>query len=323
MFLLRKTPDFGKELWISDGTASGTIELSDTPFYPPDKETLIDGDYIFQGGGGIWKTNGTPAGTQLISDEGNSIEKITQFGDQVIYSNFHSLFQTEPWITDGTAAGTHLIKDIDPDGTSNPDDFMALEDYMWFIARENSDDEIWLTNGEESGTFKRDLPGEVLERPDMLTFYQGKIFFVANSDIYGREIFYLDLLPEKIKGQVYHDENENGQKDPNEEGIYNRAIIADNGEEILTFSDIEGNYSFFVEEGAYEISMLEDQCWELTSDSSSYQINAGEEVITGLDFGFKKDSDLESVDIQLFAGPTAVDLQYLTGSIFIIMSAIR
>ena len=90
--------DIDSSIWISDGTAAGTVQISDTIKYIGYGD-LLNGKYIFKG----------------ISPHCGK----------------------EMFITDGTSNGTKLIKDINP-GTANSQSIAttmaALNNYLYFAA---------------------------------------------------------------------------------------------------------------------------------------------------------------------------------------------
>ena len=73
-----------------------------------------------------------------------------------------------------------------------------------------------------------------MNSPNNLVFHNGRLYFTAHNFIYSDEIYYFQLFDaENISGQVYYDINENGEKDPNEKGIYNLPIVASGDDEII------------------------------------------------------------------------------------------
>ncbi|MCB9303411.1 MAG: T9SS type A sorting domain-containing protein [Lewinellaceae bacterium] len=296
--------------WVSDGTASGTIQLASLEFIPDGNVVSIGDDFIFKSYGGLWKTNGTPEGTSLISD-GNgdgyfNPYQLTQFGQKAIFSTDDAVYRQEPWITNGTPEGTHLIKDIHSTYGSSADEFTAVEDFVFFQAEADLDfRRLWVTDGTESGTMATPFNFQELRNPSYLAMHRGRLYFIAESGLYGKEIYFLDFRKEEnISGQVYHDLNQDGEKNPGEPGIYNAKIIAASDTETITFSDEEGNYQFYAPEGDYEISLIPDQCWALNSDPATYLISADSNLMSGLDFGLIKTSAPESVNTFIASGPT-------------------
>jgi ELWxxDGT repeat protein len=125
--------DSQNNLWRTDGTADGTVEL--TTGYNPWINGVINtsvqaiGDRLFfvareSNKPQLWTSDGTPSGTymvrELISTSYNiGTLKSSQVGDFYLFSFNHPDFGTELWISDGTDAGTHVIID-QPNGSSQP-----------------------------------------------------------------------------------------------------------------------------------------------------------------------------------------------------------
>src|SRR5260370_15582732 len=64
----------GRELWKSDGTAAGTVMVTDfgpginPPFSDPRGLTNVNGTLFFTSGQELWRSDGTAAGTVLVKD---------------------------------------------------------------------------------------------------------------------------------------------------------------------------------------------------------------------------------------------------------------
>ena len=102
----------------------------------------------------------------------------------------------------------------------------------------------------------------------------------------GSLAFFENLISEPaIKGCAYFDENNNGLKDNDEFPI--RTIQLDlEPNSIIGFADNDGCFSFFVEDGTYELNYSGASDWQLSSDSSSYSVVVNNDSQPNLDFGF-------------------------------------
>lgn len=198
-----------KWLWISDGTAEGTINLTEIQVRnsgdaePPVYYIQVTGNKAFfvgqdnKYGEEMWVSDGTSDGTHMILDIGfgedidNPIEgatKSTKIEWQFAANEKQVLFRAETpawwlnkegeltsigeelWVTDGTAANTYLLKDFNP----------ALET-----------DDITRTQGTDYAFPIR---------------YGGKVFFRANDGLHHVEWSETDLTPEGTR----HNFNING-----------------------------------------------------------------------------------------------------------------
>jgi ELWxxDGT repeat protein len=108
----------GRELWSSDGTPQGTRLLLDlapgAPSSEPGDFLQHQGRIYFRAGGGLWVTDGTAGGTQMLNGHiwpyGAWSWVAEPASDRVfliIYGD--DGWDTSAWATDGTAKGTVLV----------------------------------------------------------------------------------------------------------------------------------------------------------------------------------------------------------------------
>ena len=110
------------QLWVTDGTSSGTKVINATASNPNNVFSMGNGTVLYSDQG-LWSTDGSS--TQLISSvvPGNGFEGAADFeaiGDgRVLFSGNDGVHGSELWITDGTPGGTtRMVKDIDPTSSS-------------------------------------------------------------------------------------------------------------------------------------------------------------------------------------------------------------
>jgi ELWxxDGT repeat protein len=162
-------------LWRSDGTSAGTIQLAEFT-YVAGGLTDFNGTLVFSlfdpGPGswlaaeahsaepaaeitsiGLWKSNGTVAGTVPIK-EGITITSLTYLDDTIIFSETSAAGGTDLWASDGTAAGTAKIKDIVPPPGTLSGSFLARSQGSAFFSFQNAaqQGELWKTDGTSAGT---------------------------------------------------------------------------------------------------------------------------------------------------------------------------
>jgi len=71
---------------------------------------------------------------------------------RIIYARSSALGE-ELWVTDGTREGTELVRDLFPGGDSQPGQFVAFRDQVFFVARTpGTGRELWRTDGTAEGT---------------------------------------------------------------------------------------------------------------------------------------------------------------------------
>lgn len=292
------------KMYVTDGTGSGTVELAEIPMSAQNGIGVIGDDIIFCSGKDLWKSDGTSSGTVLLRDNDKQPKSLRNIGDKVIFAFDDGVNGQEPWITDGTEAGTKLLKDINPGSNSSDIDQIGTIKNLAFFSVDTvsfSNRRLWVTNGLEDSTFRSQYsPSPISGAKD---FYKinNRLYFIANNNFFGRELHYLDFeIPVfSINGTVFNDQNGNGIKDNNESGILNIRILSGNGNEYTTLTNSDGEYELSLPKGNYIIKPVFDQCWTISSDSTSYNITVIDQAIDSLDFGLKNMMDSDSIEPQV------------------------
>jgi ELWxxDGT repeat protein len=121
-----------------------------------DKLFVVANDYI--SGPELWISDGTPTGTRLLKDiyvggQGSNPASLTVLKDQLFFTAYAPGLQTELWKSDGTAAGTRLVADLAPPddyyGGSNPNLLTVFKDRLYFTT---SQEKLYKTDGTAAGT---------------------------------------------------------------------------------------------------------------------------------------------------------------------------
>lgn len=207
----------GYEVWTTDGTRSGTTQVSTLrpgTTYPSPTFLVVCGSVAYFGAFGVvpggttpfnlWRTDGTtegtyPVGTMSGQWNGLSARPVGCLGSKVI------LFRTLPGtaylsISDGTPEGTtELLEVTQSFGFQRP----GVEYHGWlFFAAELGEDgtELWATNGTPAGTFKASeiAPGLAASMPFELTPLGDSLYFIANDQSHGWEIWRLVVDPSLV-----------------------------------------------------------------------------------------------------------------------------
>ena len=155
----------------------------------------------------IWKTDGTPAGTEILLDiqPGPGISNpydFTPYHDSLLFTAYDSIHGEEIWITDGSTSGTYIVKDLSSVGSSVGHDIFncKMNDVFYFSAKESPgiscspNNELYRTDGTFSGTYKaKEInPSCHGSNPEDFFLFKNNIFFTALHPISGRELWKSD-----------------------------------------------------------------------------------------------------------------------------------
>ncbi|CAA0104681.1 Uncharacterised protein [BD1-7 clade bacterium] len=163
----------GRELWVTDGTTTGTQLLKDIGMGKdgnPRAFKTLNGKIYFSAsqdtvvGGAIWISDGTAAGTELFKDlrsdnGGTGISQWIAFNDKLYFATYSGQ-GNELHVTDGTVDGTAQLFDLRPGSSgSAPSEFAILNDTLFFEATDGNDVasgehsfSLFKTDGTEAGT---------------------------------------------------------------------------------------------------------------------------------------------------------------------------
>jgi ELWxxDGT repeat protein len=211
------------QLFVSDGTTAGTIEVTNNaaPAQPPFAESIsgnpvqhviIDGELFFekrlltsnsQLKYQIWKviagssnavvsTNGANAFFGLTSFEDRFYQPIA-LGTKIIFSpSISASTHSEPVFSSNGTSAT-ILKNIASSGGSNPKDLTVFNNFGFFSADDQSSfgREIWRTDGTTGGTVMlADInSGSPSSNPDQFTTVGSDMVFAASNSATGRELY--------------------------------------------------------------------------------------------------------------------------------------
>ena len=178
----------GNGLWSTDGTEAGT-EL----IVPGNVLYLVAGEELlfFFKDGALWKSDGTPEGSSSVKSL--LPRPIGTVGDIAYFSASIGGAGDELWKSDGTPEGTVMVKDIYPGGSlsSSPRSFTNVNGILFFSARTSVGEELWKSDGTDAGTVlvKDIMPGSAGSEPMYLTAFDNQLFFVARRPAGGLALY--------------------------------------------------------------------------------------------------------------------------------------
>jgi ELWxxDGT repeat protein len=199
-------------IWRLD--ASGVpVEIRDLGAEPTSEPAAIGNTIVFvlyrggDGGGELWRSDGTPEGTARI--EGATPDfvvptypDLTSAGGRIFFSAYDSFAGSSLWSTDGTSAGTVRVH-----GLASPPEAASATDrgLLLFIAATDGSRtkfQLWRSDGTASGTFPlRDFIGESSGvcpmscspyGPGNLTRSGDRVVFAGNDGVQGRQVWSTD-----------------------------------------------------------------------------------------------------------------------------------
>jgi len=194
-------PDYGMEIWTSDGTSEGTNLVKDinpNGSSDPAKLTYWEGNaYFFAYDGeqrNLWKTDGSNEGTVLVKELNLDNEITGNIGATSKGLIFSAYINGEwsVWMSDGTESGTEKIsEDLD-----RAEQFTQLGETIFFVAfssgQETYGEELWKTDGTKGGTVPVKDISSGSSYPKNLTVLGNTLFFTATDEEYGEELWKSD-----------------------------------------------------------------------------------------------------------------------------------
>ncbi len=221
LFFWREPPQHGSSanLWVSDGTETGTCFVKGLFSYPTWMATA-GARFFFVAGGfsplpgsrGLWVSDGTEAGTRFVRampecseclDPSTEVVAATAVGDWLFLTVKDYKGRYELWASDGTEAGTlpfHTLVGRDAAWCTSypywaPHTPVLLGDRFLVNAYDpDRGTELWASDGTAAGTHlvKDIAPGAAASDPCFGPIVGGLLFFWAQDPVHGTELWVSD-----------------------------------------------------------------------------------------------------------------------------------
>lgn len=183
----------GEEIWLSNGSNSGTNILKD--IFPgsisssPLNLTNVNNQLFFRAidknhGDDLWLSQGTITNTKLVTDLVSvSYRDLVNFKDKAYFSANDGIHGWELWESNGTSSDTILVKDIAPGSDStHPHRFYTTDSYLFFLANQANCLELWRSDGSPVGTIQLQDCSQFSQPDDKLMAATTQLLFFAGLD---------------------------------------------------------------------------------------------------------------------------------------------
>jgi ELWxxDGT repeat protein len=174
-------------LWKTDGTSAGTVLISLGGFNSP---VIFKNAICFTRGPGLWKTDGTTSGTQLLKDSAGYACGGNNDYLFAIYTKSLSVppyFKTYYWKTDGTAAGTVPVSK----NLGSSAGFTVINNAIYYAKPDSGSAtqvSLWENTGTEA-SLKKIFTGTGIS---YLYVYNNKLYFTNFDQATGYELWVYD-----------------------------------------------------------------------------------------------------------------------------------
>lgn len=173
----------------------------------PDRLVNLDGVLLFVADDGtngveLWKSDGTPAGTVMVTDinpggdaDPGATTGLVVYGGAIYFDADDGTNGVELWKSDGTATGTVLVKDIRAGGNdSNPSSLTVVGSQLLFAATDGTVGiELWKSDGSGANTvLVSDINPLGSSGPGRILDVNGTAYFVADDGTNGIELWKSD-----------------------------------------------------------------------------------------------------------------------------------
>lgn len=208
----------GRELWRTDGTIASTMMVKDINPNGDGTGTMYTENFLkigrilyFNANDGVhgyelWKSNGTPAGTVLVSGiyTDGTYDPLYGYDGYAAFSDFYDFngvlyfhaetpkfYQTWMWKSDGTATGTVEVLSLGAYGKNyGPLMFTRANGLLYFLTYPSASGGVGIlhkTDGTTAGT------GQLLYYVNSLTSINNTLYFRHSVDFPGQSIYMNDL----------------------------------------------------------------------------------------------------------------------------------
>lgn len=181
------------QLWITDGTTTGTFSLKYFLFNREPKGFTLINDKIFfvagdsTNGSELWVTDGTESGTKIVRDifpgSYDGVAGIpVQGNNKLFFAADDGIHGRELWVSDGTSDGTKMFADVNKatSAGSHPSNLLIADGTLFFTA---------FSTGDNNQLWAIDLDGQNL-RQILSGHYVDELFSSGNNVFFNARQYY-------------------------------------------------------------------------------------------------------------------------------------
>lgn len=196
LYFIADDGEHSPQVWKTDGSAEGTVLVSwsafpgwSYPYYMVATESRVFYRTEYGGlHGYLYSTNGTPAGTRIVTSESilnlaSDYNPLVAMGSNLYYIATPPGRDVVPriWRSDGTEAGTVPVIESREDGVLVRGDMFAGSRFLFFLgSAEESGLELWRTDGTATGTT---LVQDITPGPSDTRFYNAAAPYGRAGDL--------------------------------------------------------------------------------------------------------------------------------------------
>ncbi len=170
-------------LYISDGTTAGTTLLTDVGSSISSLVTVFNGKLYLASNGQIYTNDGSGAGSSILYSLPAGYSQQAIRAQATANGLLYFSDGASVFATDGTTAGTTLLSNINPY-------YEAIAGGKVFFAANN---QIWVSNGTATGTIQlTNFTAASNANPDNLTVANGLVYFTAADSVHGYQLWQSD-----------------------------------------------------------------------------------------------------------------------------------
>lgn len=170
-----------------------------TALFTYNNNIYFDG-YTEQDGRELWITDGTATGTKMLKDiepgpYSSDPSGFCATADALYFSAFTQQYATELWSTDGSSESTAIVSDINSvTRNSYPNHFTTFDNNVYFTAWSARGYNLFKTDLTNYQTSIIDFPNSDHVSESPIRIAGNNIYFISEPDIYQKEIWKLNGL---------------------------------------------------------------------------------------------------------------------------------